>query len=78
MPASRPPATGAAPAGAGFGMVARTDGATCLTVDHAHFAGVAGAEGRVTASADAVDAPIAMPALLRPLAEHEAVAGGAW
>jgi len=47
-------------------------------IDNAHFAGVAGSTGRVMASSDEVDAPVAMSALLRPPAEYEAVAGGAW
>ena len=48
-------------------------------VDRSHFDGVAGAAGRVIRQ-DAVvdDALMVMPALLRPLAEYEAVAGGAW
>jgi hypothetical protein len=45
-------------------------------VDPAHFAGVAGASGGIrVAGTGAVPAD---PALLRPLAEYEAVAGGAW
>ena len=48
-------------------------------IDRAHFDGVAGAAGRVIRGGAAVDdAPIVMPTLLRPLAEYEAVAGGAW
>lgn len=43
-------------------------------VDRAHFVGVAGFEGPVRA--DPVE--IAPAALLRPLAEYEAVVGGAW
>jgi hypothetical protein len=45
-------------------------------VDRTHFIGVAGADGLVRA-----DAPIeelAPAALLRPLAEYEAVVGGGW
>lgn len=44
-------------------------------VDRAHFVGVAGAEGPVR-----TEAPIELPppALLRPLAEYEAVVGGGW
>lgn len=42
-------------------------------MDRAHFVGVAGFDGPVRAD------PIEIaPALLRPLAEYEAVAGGAW
>ncbi len=48
--------------------------------DRAHFEGVAGAAGGVVREdAEAAEAaPIPAPALLRPLAEYEAVAGGAW
>lgn len=50
--------------------------------DHAHFAGVAGAAGRVIRSTDDdvtdVEALIPEATLRRPLAEYEAVAGGAW
>jgi hypothetical protein len=56
----------------------RSAGRRGRIIDPAHFAGVAGAAGRVTASGDAIDAPIGVSALLRPLAEYEAVAGGAW
>ncbi|MBM7330545.1 IS21 family transposase [Agrobacterium sp. S2] len=45
-------------------------------VEREHFAGVAGAQGAVrTESFDQIDPPAA---LLRPLAEYEAVAGGGW
>lgn len=55
-------------------------------VDRAHFAGVAGAEGAVrrpgatSLPAPAVTLPLPAPpsALLRPLAEYEAAAGGGW
>jgi hypothetical protein len=43
-------------------------------VDRAHFVGVAGFEGPVRATP--ID--VAPAALLRPLAEYEAVVGGAW
>jgi hypothetical protein len=43
-------------------------------LDPAHFQGVAGFGGLVCAQANASDAP----ALLRPLAEYEAIAGGRW
>ncbi len=57
----------------------RSAGRRGRIVDDAHFAGVAGATGRVMASSiGGIDAPIAPMALLRPLAEYEAVAGGAW
>ena len=50
----------------------------------AHFEGVAGFRGQaVVRDADGVTGgvpatPAEVPALLRPLAEYEAVAGGAW
>ena len=53
-------------------------------IDPAHFEGVAGFGGRAArlGAGDAPDSPptslAAPPALLRPLAEYEAVAGGAW
>jgi transposase len=53
-------------------------------IDPAHFEGVAGFGGRSVrreagGAADILPAaPAAQPALLRPLAEYEAVAGGAW
>ena len=53
-------------------------------IDPAHFEGVAGFRARATggeaatAAAGPLPAPPALPALLRPLAEYEAVAGGAW
>ena len=43
-------------------------------VDPAHLAGVVGAPGGASPAAVAT----AAPALLRPLAEYEAVAGGGW
>jgi hypothetical protein len=47
-------------------------------IDPAHFAGVAGFDGgRIVAKADDA-APAVAPALLRPLAEYEAVVGGGW
>jgi len=59
----------------------RSGGRRGRIIDHAHFAGVAGAAGRVVrisgeGSADGGQIPEAT--LLRPLAEYEAVAGGAW
>ena len=60
----------------------RSAGRRGRVVDRAHFQGVSGAEGRaIRAAAAAVEGeavPIPAPALLRPLAEYEAVAGGAW
>jgi len=51
-------------------------------VDPAHFAGVAGASGGIRAAGPGAAAGTGAvpvdPALLRPLAEYEAVAGGAW
>lgn len=60
----------------------RSAGRRGRIVDPVHFAGVAGAIGRVVrtpgdAGADG-EGPIPEAALLRPLAEYEAVAGGAW
>jgi transposase len=46
-------------------------------LDPAHLAGVVGAPGGASPAAAAATAPPA-PALLRPLAEYEAVAGGGW
>jgi hypothetical protein len=45
-------------------------------VDPAHLAGVVGAPGGASPAAVATAPPA--PALLRPLAEYEAVAGGGW
>jgi hypothetical protein len=46
-------------------------------VDPAHYAGVAGADGRFRASPPAGDPPpAAAPSLLRPLGEYEALIGG--
>ncbi len=56
----------------------RSAGQRGRIIDHAHFVGVAGAAGRVRTPTDVIEAPIEMPSLLRPLAEYEAVAGGAW
>lgn len=60
----------------------RSGGRRGRIVDDAHFAGVAGAGGRmIQASGDVaaeVEAPAPEATLLRPLAEYEAVAGGAW
>jgi len=59
----------------------RSAGRRGRIIDPVHFAGVAGAAGRMirtVAETGEDDAPIPMPALLRPLAEYEAVAGGAW
>jgi transposase len=58
----------------------RSAGRRGRITDRAHFDGVAGAAGRlirVETSEDACSA-VPAPALLRPLAEYEAVAGGAW
>ena len=58
----------------------RSAGRRGRVTDRAHFHGVAGAEGRaIRAAAAALEGEAApIPALLRPLAEYEAVAGGAW
>lgn len=60
----------------------RSAGRRGRIVERAHFDGVAGAAGRaIRAEAEtALDASAAVPtaALLRPLSEYEAVAGGAW
>ncbi|MFC0387965.1 IS21 family transposase [Muricoccus vinaceus] len=59
------------------------DGRRERAIDPAHFEGVAGFRGKAVlreASRTAGDAPATagVPPLLRPLAEYEAVAGGAW
>lgn len=60
------------------------DGRRERAIDPAHFEGVAGFGGRTVrreagGATDILPAtPAALPALLRPLAEYEAVAGGAW
>ena len=60
----------------------RSAGRRGRIVDRAHFDGVAGAAGRViriaTAAAGNEEAALPAPMLLRPLAEYEAAAGGAW
>lgn len=65
-------------AGAEVACHRRSAGRRGRIIDHAHFAGVAGAGSRVVTPTDAMNAPIAIPALLRPLAEYEAAAEGAW
>jgi transposase len=55
----------------------RSAGRRGRIVDRARFDGVVGAAGRVTVVSDAIDAAN-QTALLRSLAEHEAVAGGPW
>jgi hypothetical protein len=65
---------------------ARSAGRRGRILERVHFEGVAGAEGRTVrrpgTGGEAVDAsdagPVAPSALLRPLAEYEAVAGGSW
>jgi transposase len=44
--------------------------------DDAHLAGIAGTKGHCVRVAAALETPACAPALLRPLAEYEAVAGG--
>ena len=62
----------------------RSAGRRSRIVDRAHFEGVAGAAGRVArivrmpGSGEHEDMPVSASALLRPLAEYEAVAGGSW
>lgn len=60
----------------------RSGGRRGRIIDHAHFAGVAGATGRVIRRSEPVAAHsenlIPEATLLRPLTEYEAVAGGAW
>ena len=59
----------------------RSAGRRGRIVDRAHFDGVAGAAGRViraTTEADENAMAISTAALLRPLSEYEAVAGGRW
>jgi transposase len=64
----------------------RSAGRRGRVVDRAHFEGVAGADGRAVrrpeTGNEAGHAPgadlTAPPALLRPLAEYEALAGGSW
>lgn len=68
-------------AGAEVALHRRSAGHRGRIVDGSHFDGVAGAAGRaIRASAEAMEdeAAVPTPALLRPLAEYEAVAGGAW
>lgn len=68
-------------AGVEVALHRRSAGRRGRIIDHAHFAGVAGAAGRAirTSAKTAEDAlAVPAPALLRPLAEYEAVAGGAW
>jgi hypothetical protein len=50
-------------------------------IDKAHLAGVAGTDGRPVHAASALPddpEPPPLPALLRPLADYEALAGGAF
>lgn len=56
----------------------RSGGRHGRIVDRAHFDGVAGADGRPVRAVAETAGEQAAPALLRPLAEYEAVAGGAW
>lgn len=60
----------------------RSGGRRGRIIDHTHFAGVAGAAGRVIRPPDDVGADIETlipeATLLRSLAEYEAIAGGAW
>lgn len=59
----------------------RSGGRRGRIIDHAHFTGVAGAAGQVVrTSGEVADVAVVIPetTLLRPLAEYEAIAGGAW
>jgi len=66
-------------AGREVAIHARHDGRRQRVVDGAHFAGVAGFQARIiqsSASGTRVDGTAEASALLRPLAEYEALAGG--
>jgi transposase len=66
-------------AGVEVALHRRSAGRRGRIIDRTHFEGVAGAGGRVIRQGASVDdAAMVMPALLRPLAEYEAIAGGAW
>lgn len=73
-------------AGAEVARHRRREGRSGRIVDRAHFAGVAGADGPVrrqisdapTRETPEPEAKIPEPALLRPLADYEALAGGSW
>jgi transposase len=69
-------------AGAEVARHQRSAGRRGRIVDRDHFRGVAGADGRAirrrAETAEIAGASLQTPALLRPLAEYEAVAGGAW
>ena len=56
----------------------RSGGRRGRIVDRTHFDGVAGADGRPIRAVTETAGKEEAPALLRPLAEYEAVAGGAW
>jgi transposase len=58
----------------------RSAGRRGRITDRAHFDGVAGAAGRLirVETSQEAGSTVPAPALLRPLAEYEAVAGGAW
>jgi hypothetical protein len=64
-------------AGREVAVHAQTTGRHQRIVDPTHFHGVAGVARPVSVVVPAVTAP-AQPALLRPLAEYEQVAGGGW
>jgi hypothetical protein len=64
-------------AGREVAVHAQTTGRRQRIVDPTHFHGVAGVARPVSVVVPAVTAP-AQPALLRPLAEYEQVAGGGW
>ena len=57
------------------------DGRRQRGIDKAHLAGVAGTDGQPVRAAPALiddPEPPALPALLRPLADYEALVGGAF
>ena len=59
----------------------RVSGRRARIVDRAHFAGVAGADGRAVRAEAGIGGTVLLappPALLRPLAEYEVAAGGSW
>jgi transposase len=64
-------------AGQEIAVHAATTGRKQRIVDAAHFHGVAGTARPGAAAAPAIDGEAA-PALLRPLAEYEQIAGGGW
>ena len=64
-------------AGGEVAVHARRAGRFQRSIDPAHFAGVAGC-GTPARAAEANTTAASEPALLRPLAEYERLAGGSW